>query len=345
MIVGIREAAPVAPVLRAALMATVLLSVGACAELPLSSSEPAAEVAAPVDAAPVRTRMDAAPQERMPPMPREKPALLLKVSEGETVYSISRRFNVPPRLVIALNDLPPPFLLTVGQKLLLPRRDASDGRRYEPPVEAARRVWDQPPARTTEIAAPSHEVQVTVVETAAPARERTEAPAPPVPSAARVVRAEPARSRPSPPSSLSALARQADAIDVPLPPTRNTFLWPIEGRVISSFGSKPDGKHNDGINIAVPVGSDIRASQNGVVAYAGNELRGYGNLVLIRHDGGWMTAYAHNETLLVGKGDMVRRGQVISRSGKSGRVSRPQAHFEIRRDGEPQDPLRLLTRK
>ena len=298
-------------------------------------------------------------------MPREKPALLLRVSEGETVYSISRRFNVPPRLVIALNDLPPPFLLMVGQKLLLPRRDASDGRRYEPPVEAARPVWDQAPVRTTEIAAPAHEVHVTVVDTAAPARERTEAPAPPNPSAlpvdhaettsavpeppappaARVARAEPAQSTPSPPSSLSALARQSDAIDVPLPPTRNTFLWPVEGRVISGFGSKPDGKHNDGINIAAPVGSDIRAAQNGVVAYAGNELRGYGNLVLIRHDGGWMTAYAHNETLLVGKGDMVQRGQVISRSGKSGRVSRPQAHFEIRRDGEPQDPLRLLSRK
>ena len=147
------------------------------------------------------------------------------------------------------------------------------------------------------------------------------------------------------PSSLSALARQADVGDVPLPPTRNTFLWPAEGRVISRFGSKPGGMHNDGINIAVPVGSDIRAAQNGVVAYAGNELRGYGNLVLIRHGGGWMTAYAHNEALLVGKGDVVQRGQVISRSGKTGRVSRPQAHFEIRHDGEPQDPLRLLTRK
>jgi len=79
----------------------------------------------------------------------------------------------------------------------------------------------------------------------------------------------------------------------------------------------------------------VRASQNGVVAYAGNELRGYGNLVLIRHDGGWMTAYAHNDSLLVGKGDVVRRGQVISHSGRSGGVSRPQAHFEIRRDGEP----------
>ena len=123
------------------------------------------------------------------------------------------------------------------------------------------------------------------------------------------------------------------------------FLWPVEGPLLSRFGAKPDGRHNDGINVAVPVGSAVRAAQDGVVAYAGNEIGGYGNLVLIRHRGGWMTAYAHNDSLLVRKGDAVRRGQVISRSGKSGRVSRPQAHFEIRRHGEPQDPLRLLSRE
>ena len=123
------------------------------------------------------------------------------------------------------------------------------------------------------------------------------------------------------------------------------FLWPIEGPLLSRFGPKPGGRHNDGINIAAPVGSAVRAARDGVVAYAGNEIGGYGNLVLIRHRDGWMTAYAHNESLLVRKGEAVRRGQVISRSGNSGRVSRPQAHFEIRRHGEPQDPLRLLSRE
>ena len=123
------------------------------------------------------------------------------------------------------------------------------------------------------------------------------------------------------------------------------FLWPIEGPLLSRFGPTPGGRHNDGINIAAPVGSAVRAAQDGIVAYAGNEIGGYGNLVLIRHRDGWMTAYAHNESLLVRKGEAVRRGQVISRSGNSGRVSRPQAHFEIRRHGEPQDPLRLLSRE
>ena len=208
--------------------------------------------------------------------------------------------------------------------------DRRVARRPEPeppaPVREAR-VASEPAPAATPASAP--EATPTTASAATPAS----APAP----ATRPARAEAA------PSSSSKL--RAEAASVPLPPARNTFLWPVEGQVISRFGSKPGGRHNDGINIAAPVGSDIRASRSGVVAYAGNELRGYGNLVLIRHDGGWMTAYAHNDSLLVGKGDVVRRGQVISRSGNTGRVSRPQAHFEIRRDGEPQDPLRLLTRK
>ena len=389
MIVGIREAGPVAPLSGAAVMAFLLLSLGACAVLPLVSAEQTdMAVALQADVAPARTQGAHAPQEILP-VPREKPAMLLRVAAGETVLSISRRFGVPARTIIALNDLTEPYLLLSGQQLKLPRGSLSDARRYDPPAEAPRRDRDDAPVATTQIAAPAHEVRVvaiepapaldrddtngrtaetaapfldaraTVVRTASPARDHNEsasppapnnvavnhvqaAPEPPAPPAPRVARAD---STESPPSSLAALARRADSSDVPLPPTRNTFLWPIEGSVISGFGAKPDGKHNDGINIAAPVGSKIRAAQNGVVAYAGNELRGYGNLVLIRHDGGWMTAYAHNDSLLVGKGDVVRRGQVISRSGKSGRVSRPQAHFEIRRDGEPQDPLSLLTRK
>ena len=371
MIGGIRETRLVAPLAGCALMVAALLTVGACADISLGSAERTGDVARQAGAAPARTHATAASQERMPPafevakprpappMPREKPPLLLRVSAGETVQSIARRFGVTPRMVIALNDLTRPYLLLVGQQLMIPRAALSDGRRHEPPTDAHRLDRDTAHATTTEIAAPVHEVHVTEIETAAPPRDRGEAltatdaadppavhdepiPEPPAPPGPRVARAEPAQSSPS---SLSALVRRADATEVPLPPTRDTFLWPIEGRVISGFGSKPGGMHNDGINIAVPVGSDVRAAKNGIVAYAGNELRGYGNLVLIRHKGGWMTAYAHNDSLLVGKGDVVQRGQVISRSGKSGRVSRPQAHFEIRRNGEPQDPLRLLTRK
>lgn len=369
MIVHLRGTGPIGRLSGVALIAVLLLGLGACADYSLGS----------VERATPRDSVAAAPAEGMPP-PSEpgdattlalKPrSLLLTVAKGDTVHRIARQHGVSPREIIALNGLSEPYWLLVGQRLRVPLPAAYAATPVEETWSAARKG-----ARitTTEIAAPAPEVQVTAVEPLAPAREErvTEsanagparkpsaapapvdhadpltvhavpAPMPPDAPAHREARADPAQPAPS---SISALARQAVATDVPLPPTRNTFLWPAEGRVISRFGSKPGGMHNDGINIAVPVGTAVRAAQNGVVAYAGNELRGYGNLVLIRHKGGWMTAYAHNDALLVDKGDVVERGQVISRSGNSGRVSRPQAHFEIRRDGEPQDPLRLLTRK
>ena len=235
-----------------------------------------------------------------PPVPLEKPGLVLSVAPGDTLDGIASRYGVPSRTIIALNELSYPYWLQTGQRIRLPREA----------LAAARPV----------------EVEATVVA----------APAPPAERNGRLAYAD---------LMSSSSATHSDLSAVPLPPTRNTFLWPTEGPLISEFGVKPGGRNNDGINVAVPVGSAIRAAQNGIVAYAGNELRGYGNLVLIRHEDGWMTAYAHNDSLLVGKGDVVRRGQVISRSGKSGRVSRPQAHFEIRRNGEPHDPLRLFTRK
>ncbi|HTQ14096.1 MAG TPA: LysM peptidoglycan-binding domain-containing M23 family metallopeptidase [Rhizomicrobium sp.] len=121
------------------------------------------------------------------------------------------------------------------------------------------------------------------------------------------------------------------------------FIWPLSGTVIEGFGAMAGGTRNDGINIAVPEGTPIRAAQAGTISYAGNELRGYGNLVLIRHDGSYITAYAHAERIVVAKGEHVEQGQVIGYAGASGDVSRPQLHFEIRRDSKPVDPQALLA--
>ncbi|MGH7087479.1 MAG: peptidoglycan DD-metalloendopeptidase family protein [Stellaceae bacterium] len=120
------------------------------------------------------------------------------------------------------------------------------------------------------------------------------------------------------------------------------FLWPVRGRIISSFGTGPDGLHNDGINIAAAAGTPMVAAEAGEVAYAGNELKGYGNLVLIKHPDGYVTAYAHNQTLLVKRGDHVQRGQPIARIGATGAVSEPQLHFEIRRGPRALDPIEYL---
>jgi murein DD-endopeptidase MepM/ murein hydrolase activator NlpD len=119
--------------------------------------------------------------------------------------------------------------------------------------------------------------------------------------------------------------------------------WPVKGKIISGYGPKPDGLKNEGINIAVPEGTSIRAANDGVVAYAGNELKGYGNLVLVRHAGGYVTAYAHAKQLMVKRGDTVKRGDVIALAGQTGAVTSPQVHFEVRKGAAALDPLKYIS--
>jgi len=140
--------------------------------------------------------------------------------------------------------------------------------------------------------------------------------------------------------------RSSDATEAAAEPvsTSGRFRWPAHGRLIASFGNRPDGTHNDGINIAVPQGTEIHAVESGRVAYAGDELKGYGNLVLIRHGNGWVSAYAHAEQILVKRDDVVRRGQVIAKAGKTGTVDQPQLHFELRQGAKPVDPLPHLEK-
>jgi murein DD-endopeptidase MepM/ murein hydrolase activator NlpD len=129
------------------------------------------------------------------------------------------------------------------------------------------------------------------------------------------------------------------------PPSNNgtTFRWPVRGRIISDFGTKPSGEKNDGINLAVPAGTAVKAAEAGTVIYAGNELAGYGNLVLVRHTDGWVSAYAHNSTITVNRGDAVQRGQTIAQAGMTGSVTSPQVHFELRKGAKPVNPMDHLS--
>lgn len=122
------------------------------------------------------------------------------------------------------------------------------------------------------------------------------------------------------------------------------YGWPLRGRLISGFGPKSDGQSNDGLNIAAPLGTSVYASKAGTVAYAGNELRSFGNMVLVRHPGGMFTVYAHLDQISVSKEAPISKGQVVGTVGQSGGVSEPQLHFEIRRGSNPQDPMKYLSR-
>jgi murein DD-endopeptidase MepM/ murein hydrolase activator NlpD len=131
----------------------------------------------------------------------------------------------------------------------------------------------------------------------------------------------------------------------PPPRTAGRFLWPVKGKLVSGFGPKPDGMHNDGLNIQAAKGTAVVAADNGVVAYAGNELRGFGNLLLIRHADGWITAYAHLDRIDVARGAKVKRGQSIGTVGQTGSVSSPQLHFELRKGTQAVDPTDQMDQR
>jgi murein DD-endopeptidase MepM/ murein hydrolase activator NlpD len=132
-------------------------------------------------------------------------------------------------------------------------------------------------------------------------------------------------------------------VEAPADAGQLAMRWPVKGKIISGYGPKPNGLKNEGINIAVPEGTSVRAAEGGVVAYAGNELKGYGNLVLIRHAGGYVTAYAHASELMVKRGDTVKRGDVIAKAGQTGAVQSPQLHFEVRKGASALDPNKYLS--
>jgi len=240
-----------------------------------------------------------------------------EVAPGDTVFSIAQRYDVDRSELVRLNGIQPPYNIPVGQKLLLPTPGSAV--RAEPPVEVA--YAPQPQAVAPAVAAP-----------AAP------------PGAPQAALAPAAAAQVPPPSKPAAKSRDDVRAALAHPPARaGAFVWPVQGPVLSSFGAKSGGEHNDGINIAAPRGTPVRASENGVVAYAGEELKGFGKLLLVKHAGGWVTAYAHNEELLVGAGDTVQRGQTIATVGSSGHVERPQLHFEVRRGTRAVNPEGQLS--
>ena len=124
------------------------------------------------------------------------------------------------------------------------------------------------------------------------------------------------------------------------PPPR--FDWPLQGRVLAGFGAKPGGRFNDGVDLEAKLGDPVRAAADGIVAYAGNALAGFGNLLLVKHADGWVSAYGHNAAMLVARGTRVTKGQVIARAGATGSVTAPQLHFELRRGRLAIDPQKIL---
>lgn len=166
----------------------------------------------------------------------------------------------------------------------------------------------------------------------------TPAPTPVAPSPSAVVPA------PTPTPQVATAPVLAKPDEAPPPRTAARFMWPLRGEIISNYGSKPGGLRNDGINIAAAQGTAVAAAESGIVAYAGNQLKSFGNLVLIRHDGGWVTVYAHLADIGVQQGQRVTRGQPIGTVGQTGNVRSPQLHFAVRKGDQVVDPMGQLEK-
>ncbi len=290
--------------------------------------------------------------EARPPPPNSGPQThaphpdQIKVGKGETLYMIARRYDLPLRSIIDANHLDPPFDLAAGTNLTLPQERFHVVQSGDTLYSVARLygVDVSTLARLNHLAAPfairtgqTLDLPAPVVPPERVAEAPPANPAPALASAPPAPAEPPSDREPVPDQDQSAMAAPASK-----PHSGKMFAWPLEGRLLASYGTAPNGMHNDGINIAARVGEPVRAADGGKVAYAGNELRGYGNLVLIKHSGGYMTAYAHNAKLLVKRGDLVTRGQTIAEAGATGTVNVPQLHFEIRQGTHALDPIGYL---
>ena len=237
------------------------------------------------------------------------------VRSGDSIYGIARSHGVQVAELQRVNGITDPRGVRVGSVLKVP------GAGY---AEAA-------PEPTTHVAVAAPIVQ----STEQAAGVQSSGPSPRQPTV--INRRE-----------LAAMGSSDVSTGTINPPPRaavgDKLRWPVQGKILAGFGQRSDGTHNDGINLSVPQGTPVHVAESGTVAYAGSELKGYGNLVLVRHDNGWVTAYAHNDQLLVKRGDKVQRGQVIAKAGRTGSVDQPQLHFELRQGSKPVDPVPFMER-
>jgi murein DD-endopeptidase MepM/ murein hydrolase activator NlpD len=301
------------------------------------------------------------------------------VGTSDTLEVLAQRYHVTSAAILAANGYKGPRTLSPGQQLIIPAANAPAPVAMAPatkPVASGANVHVVNHGDT--LAGIAHRNHVSVSELAransldanAPLKQGMRLSVPAKAAEAAPVAAQPvAVAQPLPtttiggprlaaatPAGAQQSARYAQANPAPEPeeaapapkPSETTsalptFRWPVRGKVITGYGAKTNGKSNDGINVAVPEGTPVKAAEDGVVAYSGNELKGYGNLILVRHSNGYVTAYAHASELLVKRGDTIKRGQVIAKSGQSGEVGSPQLHFEIRKGSQPVDPLQFLN--
>ena len=231
----------------------------------------------------------------------------ITVAKGDTLYSLSRKYQIPVNDLAIMNKLSAPFNLSVGQKLKVPKLAEVQTK----PAVTVKKAVDNKKTATSVTKAKSEKQPDTKVKEKAKDTKKTTTKQ----------------------SSQKIAARSS-----------SKFSWPVRGKILSGYGPKTGGLVNDGINISATLGTPVKAAENGVVAYAGNEVKGMGNLIIIQHSDGWMTVYAHLDSMDVRRGAHVNVGQQIGKIGKTGKVDKPQLHFEIRKGTKSYNPTNYLKK-
>jgi murein DD-endopeptidase MepM/ murein hydrolase activator NlpD len=267
------------------------------------------------------------------------------VAQGENAQILSNRYGVPVDALVRTNGLASASQVRPGTHIVIPVYNAalaaSSGARLAAnsapgkPAAPAKVAGARPRTLASQAETLKSSKTRTPATKAAAARKPTAPAAKQETAQAKMPSETKASAREPAPAPATEPKKNAMASETANP----EFRWPARGRIIQGF--KPGG--NDGINIAVPEGTSVKAAESGVVAYAGNELKGYGNLILIRHPNGFVSAYANNGDIEVKRGETVKRGQTIAKSGQSGNVASPQLHFELRKGTKPVDPTQYLA--
>jgi murein DD-endopeptidase MepM/ murein hydrolase activator NlpD len=281
----------------------------------------------PVSDAPLRERIRDVP-----------PDGIIKVSPGDTIYTLANRYQVTPRRIILANNLSPPYILNGVRTLNVPKPRAHIASASDTIETIASRykVSRQEVIALNNFVSPYRLHKGMSI--AIPRRiDYSLLDVPISPQSTTTSRGTEADIEFSTPKTSPNTAKVTYSDRVP------DFAWPVDGQIIENFGPTARGVHNDGVNIAASEGASVRASQSGEVAFVGSGLKAFGNLVLIKHHNGWITAYAHLSDVRVNEGDYLDRGTIIGGVGQTGRVNSPQLHFEIRRSRTPVNPRNVLS--
>ena len=254
------------------------------------------------------------------------------VAPGDTLYSLSRKYSVPVNDLAVMNNLSAPFALYAGQVVKVPNLATAPVRTSTVPENTSTSVdkksVSKPEKSTTKVAE-----KATKPKQSEPKTDKKQS---------ETQKAEPAKKQnESKKADDKKTVKKLPAITAR---SSSKFSWPVRGKILSNYGAKNKGLFNDGINIGATRGTTVAAAENGVVAYAGNEVKGMGNLIIIQHSDGWMTVYAHMDSLAVRRGARVNVGQKIGTVGQSGKVDKPQLHFEVRKGTKAYNPIQYLKK-